>query len=152
MKKIFSIFLIALALCVTSCKDEVEIADPGVPTNPEKAIEGVYTGTLTRTPRSNGEVKSGPCTLTIMPTEERYIATVKISCPDLSVDLESFANVLPSPQGDYSFYNNLLGNGFGAVFTGSVNCKVNEAQLDYVLSIKEGRKTITFDFAFEGTK
>lgn len=152
MKKIFRIFLIALALCVTSCKDEVGIADPSVPTNPEKVIEGVYTGTLTRTPRGNGEVKSGTCTLTIVPTEERYIATVKISCPELAVDLESVANVLPSSQGDYSFYNNLLGNGFGAIFTGSVSRKADEALLSYTLSIKEGRKTTTFDFVFDGTK
>ncbi|PWL61756.1 MAG: hypothetical protein DBY35_04390 [Bacteroidales bacterium] len=151
MKKIFNLFVIALICCLASCKEDVDLVDPGTPTNPEKAIEGVYSGVMTRTVRTTGVSESANAVLTIAPTEDRYVANITISCPDFDINLSSVANVLPS-QGDYSYFNNLSGNTLGALFTGTVSQDVKDASLGYSLTVREGRKTTTYDFLFEGTK
>lgn len=140
-----------MVCCLASCKEDVGLVDPGTPTNPEKAIEGVYSGVLTRTVRTTGASESADAVLTIVPTDERYVANITISCPDFDVNLSSVANVLPT-QSDYSYFNNLAGNTLGTLFTGTVSKEVKDATLGYSLTIREGRKTTTYDFLFEGTK
>lgn len=162
MNKIFKglLLMATLVLTLSSCRDEADIPDHGAAINPEKEIEGTYTGTWTKTQRgSTAEPTVVDGTLTFTATEEAYIANVKIACAGDELGFtntasftcdESRTNVVKQSS-QYMFYNTLDTSGIGTKFNGTVSFG-GEATMKFSKSIKSGRKTYTYDFVFNGVK
>lgn len=145
-----TLFLFLICSGLSSCHDEVGYIDPGPQGNPEKAVAGTYVGTWTQTLQSTGAVETGEGTIILTPGDQAYITEVKVSCPDLKIDMESLANIVNNSDG-YTYYNQeQKNNGFGVAFQGSV--KGNEASIKYTKSIKVGLKQSIYVFTFTGTK
>lgn len=142
MKKIlFGLFAI-MALAFTSCKDEVELVDPGTPQNPEKDCAGVYTGTWTQTVDDVATTATGSVTIT--PTDSAYVCKVTISCPDFELAETAIANITPA----HTFFNTMTTD-IAASFYGSVNTSDETATINFLRTVKEGRKTTTYYYSFE---
>ncbi len=162
MNKIIKcLFLMAaLVVSMTSCRDEAEIPGHGKPGNPEKAVEGVYEGTWTKVQRnSTAAPVEAAGTLTLTPSDEAYIVVIKIACESEAFGFtntssfasdESRANVT-NQSAKYVFYNVLNTNGIGTPFNGDVTFG-GEATIAFSKTIREGRKTYTYDYTFKGTK
>lgn len=154
MKKILFALFAVMALVLTSCKDKVEPVDPGTPTNPEKTLAGTYTGTWTRT--LDGVTETGQGTIVIAPTDERYICTVTISCPSLDDSARPAINITGTDVANITPARTVF-NAFGdaekiaGVFSGKIS-EANELTMQFTRSIKEGRKTFTYSYTFEGVK
>lgn len=148
MKKIFSLMFLLCAMCFafTACDtdDEDGVAGTGVPTNPEKDVVGVYTGTYTQD--KNGTISTAEGTLTLEAGESAYITNVTAECSSFGVNCSSIANITPA----YVFYNNTVTNSFGSSFNGQV--KDGKASITFQTKVKDGRKWVVATFTFEGTK
>lgn len=149
MKKLLSsIFLFtALCLCLTACSDDDEESGR-VSTNPEQETAGTYVGTWTRE-LSGGETVTGQGTLTFVAATS-YVTTVTATCTDLSLDLESVANIVLAGD-NYAFSNMLATNGFGATFSGEIT-QESQASISFTKTVKEGRKSYVYNYSFTGTK
>ncbi len=147
MKRIFFALFAVLAFAMTACQDKYEEVDPGTPSNPEKTCAGVYTGTWSRT--FDGATTTGEGTITITPTDERYICEIKVNCPDLGLDETkdfSVANINPS----FTF-NQPVSNNIAPLFTGKV-LSDGTIVMNFNKIVKEGRKSYSYQYAFEGRK
>lgn len=162
MNKIIKcLFLMAtLVFTMSSCRDEAEIPGHGKPGNPEKEVAGVYVGTWTKVQRNaTTDPVSAPGSLTFTPTDEAYITVVKLAGESSDFDFtnktnfasdESRANVV-NQSAQYVFYNVLTTNGIGTPFNGTVTFG-GEATISFSKTIREGRKTYTYDYTFTGTR
>lgn len=151
MKNLFKIAFLAFALCLTytSCDtdDEDGVAETGAPTNPEKETAGVYTGTWTR--EYNGDITTAEGTVTLEAGETAYITNVTAVCTQFSLNNTSIANITPSGN----FFQNIktgTANGFGVTFSGKA--QDGTATMAFTLTQKAGRKTLTYNYSFEGTR
>jgi hypothetical protein len=148
MKKIFGIGLLALALGFgfTACSDEDE---PAAPTTAAcEASAGVYSGTWTRIQGTDTVYAQG--SLTLEATENANVTTVTASCPEISVDCSSVANITHAVPG-FIFDNAVASNGFETTFSGRINGE-GVATIAFSKTVKEGRKSYTYFYSFAGTK
>ncbi|MDE5785331.1 MAG: hypothetical protein K2H98_02255 [Duncaniella sp.] len=144
-----------LSMSMVACDDEVGLPDNGTPSNPEKAVVGVYEGTW-KTTDTKDEVVEYPGTLTFTDINERYVVDVIADCPALfrgpllldTDELQSVANISHTSAG-YSYHNTLETNGFGSQFWGVVS-EDKVATILFKKTIKEGRKQNTYTITFEG--
>lgn len=149
MKKILMFMFAIMAMTISSCRDEAGNPDPGAPVNIAGEVQGTYVGTWTRTNTSDETVAPQSMEGTLMFTQrndEYYVVIVKAECPGLSIDLSAPANINPA----YVFFN-ALPTDFGNSFSGKIYDS-KEAQLNFKLTVKEGRKQIVYDYAFSGLK
>lgn len=150
MKNIIKIlFLFLVSAGFTSCNEEVGYPDPGPAGNPEKEIQGVYSGSMTMVNASTGAENTGMASITFTPGQNAYITDVKVECADLNVNLQSVANVVNFSEG-YKFYNEEVGNGFGVKFDGTVINGV--ATIKFTISKKVGLKQTIYNYSFSGNK
>lgn len=149
MNKILkTLFLCLVSLGIASCDNEVGYPDNGPQGNPEKEIEGTYTGTWTKTVSGAETGDSATGTLTFTP-EGQFITEVLASCSDLDINFSSNANVVNYSEG-YMFYNAEAKNGFGTSFDGRV---INgQATIKFTISIKVGLKQTIYNYTFTGEK
>lgn len=147
MKNILkALFLVFACFGFAACSDEVGYIDPGAQGNPEKEIQGTYTGTWTQ--EYNGEVTTAQGTVTFTPTDNAYVTNVEVSCPDFNIELKGIANVV-NFEGGYKFFNQeASNNGFGVVFDGTVINK--EASIKFTLSVRSGRYQYLYNYTFAG--
>ena len=147
---------VLVSMSMVSCDDEVGLPDNGTPSNPEKAVVGVYEGTWKTVDDKKVEAEYAG-TLTFTDVNERYVVDVVANCPALfngplqmgSDQIESFANISHTSAG-YSFHNTLETNGFKSQFWGVVS-EAKVASILFKKTIKEGRKSNTYTITFEGT-
>lgn len=122
MKKIFrflSVMLITGAF--TACVDDIETPDRGQQSNPEKEIQGTYSGVWTVTYVENGveTVYTANGTLSVAPKGEQAYAGIisaKANFTDavgFNLDLASPVNISPlTNAGSFQVYNSVTPNGF----------------------------------------
>lgn len=151
MKKIFGIALLALSLGFgfTSCDDDDEPSAPSTPAC--EAAAGVYSGTWTRV--LSGDTVTEKGTLTFEATDSTA-TVVTAKCDALSVDYSSAANItyaITNEGTGFIFTNGVTSNGFGATFSGRIS-PAGVATISYTKTVKEGRKSYTYKYSFEGNK
>lgn len=147
MKKILFALFAIMAFAMTACQDKYEEVDPGTPSNPEKNCAGTYTGTWSRT--FEGTVVTGEGTVTISPTEDSYVCEVVVDCPELSLNGEkdySIANINAAQVFFQSSTNNIA-----PFFTGKVE-KDGSVTMSFNKIVKEGRKSYSYQYSFEGKR
>lgn len=143
-----TLFFCLVCMGIASCSDEVGYPDNGPQGNPEKEVEGTYTGTWSRELDSNVVEATG--TITLTPSDNAYIVNVTVNCPEFGIDMQSVANVVNYSDG-YMYYNQeAKGNGFGVVFDGRVINGV--ASIKFTITQKEGRKQYLYNYTFAGGK
>ncbi|MBD5266205.1 MAG: hypothetical protein K2M71_09695 [Duncaniella sp.] len=160
MNKILNLLLVTLVLVLTSCRDEPEIPDHGKKGNPEKETAGTYVGTWSKALRNSDDAPvEAQGSLILAATDESYVTVVTIDCASSEIgfnDKSNFsstdcrANII-NQSAQYVFYNVLNGNAFGTPFNGTVSFD-GTATITFSKTIKEGRKTYTYDYTFSGTK
>lgn len=152
MKKIFKCLFLAAAmtLSLASCGDEAEIPSTGPVAHPQEETVGTYTGTWSRQELGQETIVTAPGSAVFSSTEANYVTNIVIKCDELSIDLESVANISVGGPG-YMFHNTLATNGFGAIFSGTVS-KAGEVTLSFKKTVKEGRKSYTYTYTFNGSK
>lgn len=152
MKKIFKCLLLAAAMTVSfaSCRDEAELPSTGPVAHPQEDTAGTYTGTWSRQEFGKEEITTATGSAVFTASQTNYVTNIAVTCADMNIALESAANITPGGPG-YMFHNSLAANGFGAVFSGTVS-KAGEVNLSFKKSVKEGRKTYTYTYTFNGVK
>ena len=156
MKKIICgmLFLLATGMGFTSCSDDDEDITISHSTTPEIASAGTYSGTWTKE-QVGGETTTAPGTLVLAATDaegksEKYITYVTVSSAELNLDKSSNANI--SYANDFYWFSNMnTTNGFGTKFSGKINAD-GSATIAFTLVEREGRKTYTYNYTFEGNK
>lgn len=151
MKTIIKGLFMTIMMCVflTSCRDDAELPDRGPVMNPEIETAGVYSGTWTRrnTTTDTEEVVPGTMTLTAGST---YVTTINIKADGLQLDLTSPANIAPGGKG-YMYQNTKNDNPFGNIFSGNIT-KDFQIDIFFKITIKDGRKTTTYEYSFVGKR
>ena len=156
MKKIICgmLFLLATGMGFTSCSDDDEDITISHSTTPEIASAGTYSGTWTKE-QVGGETSTAPGTLVLAATDaegksEKYITYVTVSSAELKLEKSSNANI--SYANDFYWFSNMnTTNGFGTKFNGKINAD-GSATVAFTLVERQGRKTYTFNYTFEGKK
>ena len=156
MKKIICgmLFLLATGMGFTSCSDDDEDITISHSTTPEIASAGTYSGTWTKE-QVGGETTTAPGTLVLAATDaegksEKYITYVTVSSAELKLEKSSNANI--SYANDFYWFSNMnTTNGFGTKFNGKVNAD-GSATVAFTLVERQGRKTYTYNYTFEGKK
>ena len=148
------LFLLATGMGFTSCSDDDEDITISHSTTPEIASAGTYSGTWTKE-QVGGETTTAPGTLVLAATDaegksEKYITYVTVSSAELKLEKSSNANI--SYANDFYWFSNMnTTNGFGTKFNGKVNAD-GSATVAFTLVERQGRKTYTFNYTFEGKK
>ena len=156
MKKIICgmLFRLATGMGFTSCSDDDEDITISHSTTPEIASAGTYSGTWTKE-QVGGETSTAPGTLVLAATDaegksEKYITYVTVSSAELKLEKSSNANI--SYANDFYWFSNMnVTNGFGTKFNGKVNAD-GSATVAFTLVERQGRKTYTYNYTFEGKK
>ena len=156
MKKIICgmLFLLATGMGFTSCSDDDEDITISHNTTPEIASAGTYSGTWTKE-QVGGETTTAPGTLVLAATDaegksEKYITYVTVSSAELKLEKSSNANI--SYANDFYWFSNMnTTNGFGTKFNGKINAD-GSATVAFTLVERQGRKTYTYNYTFEGKK
>ena len=148
------LFLLATGMGFTSCSDDDEDITISHSTTPEIASAGTYSGTWTKE-QVGGETTTAPGTLVLAATDaegksEKYITYVTVSSAELKLEKSSNANI--SYANDFYWFSNMnTTNGFGTKFNGKINAD-GSATVAFTLVERQGRKTYTFNYTFEGKK
>lgn len=143
-----SLFLLLLCLPAVSCQDKVGYPEPGPQGNPEKQIEGTYSGIWTRT--FNGEATTAPGSITFTPGDRNFVSNVVLNCTDFSLDYTTLANVVNNSAGFVYYNQEAKENGLGATYTGRIIDGV--ATIKFTINVKEGRVNKLYDYTFTGEK
>lgn len=153
MKNIFKILFVATALTfsLTSCRDNAGIPDHGPVVHPQEDVKGTYNGDWTRSEVGTTDEIGGSGYLVFTPGDVNYVTSIAANCTDLEIDMESVANITPGGEG-YFFNNTQATNGFGAVFSGSINKSDNTVWLSFKKTVKVGIKARTYIYTFNGKK
>lgn len=141
---------IMMCVCLTSCRDDAELPDRGPVMNPEIETAGVYSGSWTRLNTTTNEEVVVPGTMTLKAGNEHYVTEISIKASDIDLDLTSPANITPGGKG-YMYQNTMTDNPFGNRFSGNIT---NDFQIDlfFKVTIKEGRKSTTYEYSFVGKR
>ena len=152
MKNILKGLFFASLMCLifTACRDDAETPNPGPAGHPEIETAGVYEGTWTRQQSGKEEIISAIGTLTFEAGEYAYVTNITGKCPEIEFDRTTAANIAPGGDG-YMFHNTLNTNGFLGIFGGSIS-KAGVASLKYQATVRDGRKTVTYIYTFDGEK
>ena len=148
------LFLLATGMGFTSCSDDDDDITISHSTTPEIASAGTYSGTWTKA-KVGGEPTTASGTLVLAATDSegksaKYITYVTVSSAELSLEKSSNANI--SYANDFYWFSNMnTTNGFGTKFSGKINAD-GSATVAFTLVEKEGRKTYTYNYTFEGKK
>ena len=148
------LFLLATGMGFTSCSDDDEDITISHNTTPEIASAGTYSGTWTKE-KVGGETTTASGTLVLAATDaegksEKYITYVTVSSAELKLEKSSNANI--SYANDFYWFSNMnTTNGFGTKFNGKINAD-GSATVAFTLVERQGRKTYTFNYTFEGKK
>ena len=148
------LFLLATGMGFTSCSDDDEDITISHSTTPEIASAGTYSGTWTKE-QVGGETTTPPGTLVLAATDaegksEKYITYVTVSSAELKLEKSSNANI--SYANDFYWFSNMnTTNGFGTKFNGKINAD-GSATVAFTLVERQGRKTYTYNYTFEGKK
>lgn len=139
-----------MCVCLTSCRDDAELPDRGPVVNAGTETAGVYTGTWTRLNTTTEVADVVPGTMTLKAGENPYYTVITISAPEISLENTAMANITPGGKG-YMYQNTMTDNPFGNRFSGNIT---SDFQIDlfFKITIKEGRKTTTYEYSFKGKR
>lgn len=153
MKNLINVLSLAflMVLSLSSCRNDAEIPSSGSVTHPQEDCKGVYMGEWSRQLVGEENFITASGTITFTPSTENYITDVNVKCQDLNLDLTSKANIAPGAEG-YIFYNSLKDNGFGTIFSGKIDKADMRVNIQFKLSVKEGRKVYTYIYKFNGNR
>ncbi|MCH5234691.1 MAG: hypothetical protein J1E16_05305 [Muribaculaceae bacterium] len=160
MKAIYKYFFLSVALAVgmTSCDNKDELPDPGPLDNAEKLVAGTYIGEWTRVIDGTDEVETGKGSITFSVDSENYgnnvsVMTLTAEGIDLGLDdkTTSVCNITILSSGDFTYWNQTASNPFGTTFYGNVSTD-GVAKMYYTKSVRDGRKTTTYNYSFSGNK
>lgn len=140
-----------MVCCLPACRDNAEIPDHGPVVHPQEEAKGIYTGEWTRTDEGTGIVTTASGTMELTPSEYNYVANVSVKCAEINLDLSAPANITPGGQG-YQFSNPEKDNPLGAIFVGDIKKSDMSAFMTFRLTVKEGRKTYTYLYVFNGKR
>lgn len=153
---LYSLFaVLALTCAFTACSDDNADEVINYSTTPEKASEGTYTGTWTRALLSDATVsQTYEGEVVLVATDSVGVTDVTFSCPDISLDATSVANVWNSGRG-FQFVNNVFtnnaANSLGTAFAGRIT-EDNQLTTSFTISIREGRVLTEYNYSFVGNK
>ena len=148
INKLTYMFVALLAMCIsfTSCNDD----DTRVfEVSAGEGIAGQYTGEWSKT--LDGVTTTGVGTMIFTPSDlGGNYANITVKSTDLDIDMTSLANVTHAND-DYVFTNTRDTNGFETSFMGRVFAD-GSATIYFQKTVKEGRKSYTYIFGFDGTR
>ena len=154
-KSIF--FSVALALGMVSC-DKDELPPTGPRDNAEILAAGTYVGAWTRVVDGTDQVETGSGTITFSVDKENYgnnvsVMTLTSDGIDIGIDdpKTSVCNITKLSSGELTYWNQTASNPFGTTFYGNIGVD-GVATMYYTKSVREGRKTTTYNYSFTGTK
>lgn len=155
MKNIIKCLCLAfsLMLSMASCRDDAETPDRGPVTHPQEEVKGVYFGQWSRQQEGKDEISYASGTLEFTPAENNYVTNVIVKCSEFNIDMASVANIAPGGVG-YMFSNvNKDGNGFGAIFYGTVDKSDMSVNISYKKTVKINPiKSATYVYTFNGIR
>lgn len=161
MKKIILGLLAILALSVSSCKESVDIVDPGQQTDIAGKLYGTYTGTWSIVEGTNDPVETDGIVTVGAPQYDEFYGTPQ-TYYNVFLDVVSTsanaayalnvsgvaANVTPT----YALFNGTQTNALETPFTGSFDPNAGTMTLTFSKAVKDGRATKMFYFTFTGGK
>lgn len=150
MKKTIYSLMAALALVITftSCGGDDDNTI-NYSTTPEKATEGTYNGTWSKTLSGSTDTESFPGTVT-MTGVSKGVSNVNVSCPEASIDITVVVNIWNSGY-DFQFSNNLA----SSLGTSGIVGKISEKGVlttSFTISQKVGKKNYEYIYQFLGNK
>lgn len=149
MNKILkSLLLIALmAITMTGCREDAELADTGAQGNPEKEVIGTYNGTFFVSLEENTTEYEGSITIT---ETGRNIGMMHISCPGRKIDVDVAVNIMKQNP-NYRFYNEINTNPLGASFAGAITPD-GTISMNFKKVERQGRTSYVFYYEFDGKR
>lgn len=152
MKKLlYSAFMLfAIAASFVACREDMETGlNPAENDHPELKVEGLYSGTWTRILDKDTVYEAGNLKLT--PTDSIYCVDVTVDCATFTLTETSVANIAQEGSHGFVYYNTSgAASGLGVSFRGYV--KGETATINFIKTIKSGRKSYEYKFAFSGEK
>lgn len=152
MKKIIYIIFALLSILIpTSCSGNNDEDAPRAG-KPEKEASGEYYGTYYRVTKGLDDLVTAPGSVTITPATETNTAYITFNCPDLGVDVTRIFNITFSNDG-FAFSNHLSDetNTKTSAIAGRIDPEKNIVT-KFTLQQRDGRKTVQFDYEFNGKK
>lgn len=140
-----------LALFLSACEKDAELAYSGPVTHPQEEVKGTYNGEWTRQELGKEDILTSSGTVTFTPGEENYVAYIGVECAQFDLSMTSITNIAPGAQG-YIFYNTSSSNGFETIFRGDIKKADMSVDLSFKKTVKEGRKSYTYIYSFHGVR
>ena len=154
MKKyLYSIFAILTISCTfVACSDDESDPSYDHSVNAATASAGTYSGIWSRWQEgTESETASG--TITLAAGSNANTTNMTFTSTDVALGMTSPANIAWANDG-FIFNQNVTNmndaNELGTIFAGRINN--GKISVSFSRSTKEGRKTITYFYSFEGTK
>lgn len=145
--KYYIILVLTLGLSFSSCSNDDNIYSPQKATNAEKTSAGTYTGIWTVTQKTNVTTLPGSVTLTA--TDSAGCTNIAFSCPQISLNARSIANVWNSSEG-FQFINQIATSPLNAAFSGRITQDGN-LTTNFSITTKDNKgKKVTYNYSFTG--
>lgn len=158
MKKLFYICMVACLAVFgfASCEPEGLVDDTPVTGHPEQDAAGVYVGTWTQVLEGETVASGVEGTITLT-ADTAYVVSVNVAAASgVSLkDMTSVANIVQESYHGTVFYNSVASNGFGTIFRGRTYTNAEgkeELSLNFILTVKSGRKSYPYNYSFVGVK
>lgn len=162
MKAIFKYIAVifAVAVSMTSCREDYDIPSTGAPDHAETLAVGTYVGEWSQTNVSTGEVKTAPGSITFGVAKDENsndmpnVSSMTVVCDgiDLGVNSDtSVCNITRQNSGYLTYWSSTKANPFGMTFTGKISPE-NVATMDYTKIVRTGRKEVEYSYSFKGSK
>ena len=150
MKKLF---YICLSLCtmgvfVSSCDDDDENGVVVFENTPEIDAQGVFEGTFIRVQKGTTDSAKAVGQMVISATDSAYVADITLTCEDFNLDKTVNTNISHANQG-FVLSNYVTTNPTGNPVYGRISDE-QKAEIHFTLNQRSGRKTVTYNYVFEG--
>lgn len=157
MKAIFKYLAVffAVAVSMTSCREDYDIPSTGAPDHAETLVAGTYVGTFTRVNTSTNEVVTEAGSITFSPVEgSPNVCNLTLeSTLDLAVtEKTSICNISKNSTGVFNYWNTTNKNPFGVTFLGKIYESTNEATISYTQIKRANHKETKFNYSFSGIR
>lgn len=157
MKRIFKYLAVifAVAVSMTSCREDYDIPSTGAPDHAETLVAGTYVGTFTRVNTNTEEIVTEAGSITFSPIEgSPNVCSMTVeSTLDLAVaENTSVCNISKNSGGVFNYWNSTSNNPFGFTFTGKIYESNNEATISYTQIKRANHKEVKFNYTFSGIR
>lgn len=162
MKAIFKYIAVifAVAVSMTSCREDYDIPSTGAPDHAETLAVGTYVGQWTRTTVSDGTEVTAPGSITFGVAKDENsadmpnVSSMTVVCDGIDLGLDSYSsvcNITRQNSGYLTYWNSTAANSFGMTFTGKISPE-NIATMNYTKIVRTGRREVEYTYSFTGSR